>query len=76
MDGEEERVMDEDESQQNSQTEAGADETNRKSEHSQTPPVWSQGGSDADDDQEEDVKNRQLGVCGDQKMFYLPKMLD
>ncbi len=50
MQGEEERAMGEDESQDNSQTEAAADETSRQQERSQTPQFGSVGGSDPDDD--------------------------
>ena len=53
--------MDEDESQENSQTEEGADETRRQAELSQTPPLRSQAGSDADDDQEEDREEQTTG---------------
>jgi hypothetical protein len=35
----EERTMDQDESQQNSQTEPVTDETNMQTDHSQTPPM-------------------------------------
>ena len=52
MEGEEERAMDVDESQQNSQTEAGAGEPSRQEEQSQTPPMWSLGGSDGEDDKD------------------------
>jgi hypothetical protein len=53
--------MDGDESQQNSQTEEGADETSRQVEHSQTPPLRSQAGSDADGDPEEDREEQTTG---------------
>ncbi len=66
MEGEEESAMDEDESQQNSQAEAVADEPSRREQHSQTPPLPSaqqiqtgtalqrEGGSDDEDDKEEE----------------------
>ena len=53
--------MGEDESQDNSQTEAVADETSRKQESSQTPQLGSVGGSDADDDKEEDCEEQTTG---------------
>ena len=53
--------MDEDESQQNSQTEEGTDDTRRQGEYSQTPPLRSQVGSDTDDDQEEDREEQTTG---------------
>jgi hypothetical protein len=58
--------MDEDESEQNSQTEAGTVEPSGQEQHSQTPPLPSgqqvqadtaletEGGSDVEDDKEED----------------------
>ena len=46
--------MGEDESQENSQTEAVADETSRQHERSQTPQFGGVGESDTDDDKEED----------------------
>ena len=58
MDGEEERVMDEDESQENSQTEEEIGGPNSQELYSQTPPLPStlrtEGGSDDEDDKEEE----------------------
>ena len=61
MQGEEEREMGEDESQDNSQTEAVTDETRRQQECSQTPQLESVGGSDSDDDKEEDREEQTTG---------------
>ena len=41
MDGEEERAMDEDKSEQNSQTETVGDEPRSQEHHSRTPPLTS-----------------------------------
>jgi hypothetical protein len=57
----EERAMDEDESQENLQAETDTDETRRQTDHSQTPPLRSQTGSDTDDDQEEDREEQTTG---------------
>jgi hypothetical protein len=59
--GEEERGMREEESQDNSQTEAVADEISRQTEHSQTPLLGSVEGSDADDDTEEEREEQTTG---------------
>ena len=79
--------MGEEESQDNSQTEAVADEISRQPEHSQTPLLGSVGGSDADDDTEEEREEQTTGSLWDmhvyhhqcmvtiRKLFHLPTML-
>ena len=74
MDGEEERAMDEDKSEQNSQTETVGDEPRSQEQHSRTPPLTcgqevqsdtalqTEGGSDDKDDKEEDREEQTSGT--------------
>jgi len=90
MEGEEERAMGEDESKDNSQTEAATDETTRLADRKSVLKLLSLDqweGVMLTMTRRKNVKNRQLGVCGDmhvchhqcmvtiRKLFHLPTML-